>query len=157
MLKRKTFEILDLTEKLASTEEALAALRRHLDVSPQARPEYSIGGYIPSEGAYRITEPSILISFPDPSNCLSVADTSETESMKPLLGADHTVIENTCWKKSDLREGDIITWKNDDGLVVHQIVEIRSDGVITKGTHNEGYDGLVEWNQIHSAVVAIVY
>lgn len=49
--------------------------------------------------------------------------------------------------------------------IVHQIVEVRSNGVITKGINNEIIDpdfipfdeGLVKWEDIIGLVVAVIY
>ena len=42
--------------------------------------------------------------------------------------------------------------------ILHQIIEIRSDGVFAKGINNEAADPfLVEWIDIEAVVVAIIY
>ncbi len=162
----------NLEAQLASRGRDLTALRREFDLlqedwdlwkkhsalAPQSRSDFEFWKSIPETGEWLIDRTSILISFPDPSNCLSVGVFVATESMRPAIGGGHQVIETTCFEISDLRAGDIISYRHPLGIITHQIVEVRPDGVITKGINLEDVDpSLVEWGDIQALVVAIIY
>jgi signal peptidase I len=72
---------------------------------------------------------------------------------------DHNAIVTTCFSNSDLQLGDIIIYDSHDGYrIIHQIIEIRPEGVITKGIHNEVADpSLILWDDVIALVIAIVY
>ena len=131
----------------------------HSDFSPQSREEYDYFGFIPSPGAYSIDRTSFFVSFPDPENCLFNSSVIATGSMKPALDAGHTTISTTCFEETDLRPGDIIVYRDSSfGLILHQIIQVNSDGVIAKGIHNEEADpGTVKWEDIAYLVVAVIY
>ena len=132
---------------------------------PQAREEYTPLLFIQSAGMVDIPEPSFLVSFPDPENCIALSNIIGTESMRPAFSGGHQAILNTCFEITDLRAGDIITFLYEDSLIIHQIIEIRPDGVVTKGINNEVLDGdfldldggIVGWDNMIGVLVAIVY
>jgi peptidoglycan hydrolase CwlO-like protein len=128
------------------------------NLAPQTRGSISVLGYYPQAGTYRVDQPSIIISFPNPASCFQVWHILGTSSMRPAIDAGHELIANTCFTKDDFRPGDIITYSNSLGNIIHQITEIRSEGVITKGIHNDSPDSLlVKWEEITGLVVAIIY
>lgn len=146
---RRNFDALNDKWKLWTT---------HSELAPQRRDSVEYFGYIPSAGGYNIDKTSILISFTNPTKCLQVSRILGTSSMRPAFDAGHQLIVNTCFLKDDFRPGDIITYSNSLGNVVHQIVEVRSQGMITKGIHNEVSDPLlVRWEEITGLVVAIIF
>lgn len=162
----------NLEVQLESRERDLNTLRSELDLLqrnwdlwkahsalvPQSRSDVEFFGSVQEPGEQMIDRTSILISFPDPSNCLSVGVFVATESMRPAIGGGHQVIETTCFDISDLRAGDIISYRHPLGTITHQIVGVTPDGVITKGINVEDVDpSLVEWDDIEALVVAIVY
>ncbi|MFC1754082.1 hypothetical protein ACFL96_11945 [Thermoproteota archaeon] len=133
--------------------------RLHSALVPPDRNEYSVIGYIPYAGEWQIDETSFLISFPDTSNCIIWNNLAGTGSMQPAMGGGHTAVGTTCFSNNDLQLGDIIVY--DDGLgmnIIHQIIEIRPEGVITKGIHNEVADpSVILWGDILYVVIAIIY
>jgi signal peptidase I len=86
-------------------------------------------------------------------------DIAGTGSMRPAMHGGHTTIETTCFSNNDLQLGDIIVYDDLEGRnVIHQIIEIRPEGVITKGINNEVADpGMILWDDIISLVIAIIY
>lgn len=133
--------------------------RLHADLAPKNRIAFDVTGYLPSAGEYTISQSSVLISFPDPENCLLLGDISFTGSMRPAMHGGHTAIETTCFSNSDLQLGDMIAYDDNEGtIILHQIIEIRPEGVIAKGINNEIADpDLVLWADIIALVIAIVY
>ena len=134
--------------------------RLHAELAPQNRIAYDVLGYIPEAGNWDIDQSSVVISFPNPENCLMLGDIAFTGSMRPAMHGGHTTIETTCFSNSDLQLGDIISYVNheEDIEIIHQIIEIRPEGVIAKGINNEVADpGVILWDDIISLVIAIVY
>ena len=133
--------------------------RLQADLAPKARDEYSVIGYIPYAGEWLIEESAIFISFLDPENCVMLGNIAFTGSMRPAMHGGHTTIETTCFSNNDLQLGDIIVYDDLEGRnVIHQIIEIRPEGVITKGINNEVADpGMILWDDIISLVIAIIY
>lgn len=131
--------------------------RLHADLSPKARTEYGFVGYISDVGEYYFDQTMFLISFPDPENCLRIGFLSNTGSMRPVMHGGHNTIGTTCFVNNDFQVGDIIVY--DDGKnIIHQIIEIRTEGVITKGINNEVADQeLVLWENITALIIAIIY
>jgi len=133
--------------------------KRHSDLAPQSRSQYSVVGYFSSAGRYNIDQPSFIVSFPDPARCLYVSSPLATGSMKPAFDAGHTVVATTCFSQTDLRPGDIIIYRAPNGAqILHQILEVRPNGIITKGIHNETADpAIVSWSNIEALVIAIIF
>ena len=60
-------------------------------------------------------------------------------SMKPKIQpGDVVVITNK--KNNDLKINDIITFKEDNDIVTHRIVDIKDNGYVTKGDNNNSID-----------------
>ena len=141
---------------------------KHKELSPPVNDDVNVIGYLPNAPqSYYMTETAVLISFEDPDNCLRYSG-GWGRSMQPAQGHGHTTIRTVCFDPSSLRPGDIIVFRpRFDGEVdasfriLHQIVELRADGVITKGIFNDVLDqewmDLVRWEDIDSLVVAIIY
>lgn len=132
--------------------------RSHADLAPKARTEYGFIGYISNAGDYYFDQTMFLISFPDPENCLRIGFLSNTGSMRPAMHGGHNTIGTTCFVNNDFQEGDIIVYDDDGTSIIHQIIEIRTEGVITKGINNEVTDSeLVLWENIIALIIAIIY
>jgi hypothetical protein len=155
-LKDAYYELKDLYDPLKVKYDLW---RLQADLAPKARDEYSYLGYIPYAGEWLIEESAILISFPDPGKCHELGILAGTGSMRPAMYGDHNAIVTTCFSNSDLQLGDIIIYDSHDGYrIIHQIIEIRPEGVITKGIHNEVADpSLILWDDVIALVIAIVY
>ena len=157
MLHDDYISLLDTYDALKATYDLW---RLHADLAPKNRIEYDVLGYIPYAGEWLIEESAILISFLDPENCVMLGNIAFTGSMRPAMHGGHTTIETTCFSNSDLQLGDIISYVNheEDIAIIHQIIEIRPEGVIAKGINNEVADpGVILWDDIISLVIAIVY
>ena len=138
--------------------------QKHASLAPQARSDIELIGFIPEAGNWDIEETAIIITFPDPENCIRLGRTVGTQSMRPAMGGGHSFVETTCFDKTSLRAGDIISFQSnvpqsDESIeVLHQIVEVRTNGVVTKGINNDLIDpSPVSWDDILGLVVVIIY
>ena len=156
-------------DSLTSDRDALQtrfdALVRGFEFAPQARTLYSLTDE--AEDWFRLEEGvhyefeedygQVLIRFPDPANCADVWTAGDENAMRPVFSGGHSLLFTTCFNDSDIREGDIISFTQADGIIFHQVIEVVSNGVITKGIENETDDGLVLWRDIEGILVAIVF
>lgn len=84
---------------------------------------------------------SYIDKFDTPQFYIYKAYIISTESMEPTINkGDVIIIKKT--KKEDLKENDIITYKDKGEVITHRIVEIKPNGnkYITKGDNNEARD-----------------
>lgn len=84
---------------------------------------------------------SYIDKFDTPQFYIYKAYIISTESMQPTLNkGDVIIIKKT--KKEDLKENDIITYKDKGEIITHRIVEIKPNGnkYITKGDNNIAKD-----------------
>lgn len=91
----------------------------------------------------------------------SLSRYAPSKSMVPVLDYGATGIGIKPKSEDELHIGDIITFRQDDDLIVHRIVEkgIDKDGwfFITKGDNNNITDGKIRFSQIDSVLVALIY
>lgn len=84
-----------------------------------------------------------------------------SKSMIPILSEGATGIGIKPKSEEDIHIGDIISFKQGNGLIVHRVVEkgIDREGIffITKGDNNDINDGKIRFSQIDSVLVAIIY
>lgn len=84
---------------------------------------------------------SYIDKFDTPQFYIYKAYIISTESMEPTINkGDVIIIKKT--KKENLKENDIITYKDKGEVITHRIVEIKPNGnkYITKGDNNESRD-----------------
>jgi hypothetical protein len=73
-------------------------------------------------------------------------------SMKPTLSWEDIVEVEPCVQ---VRAGDVLLFKSGDKLVIHRVVAVRSDGLVTRGDHNNHADAcLLAPRDIMGRVVA---
>jgi len=76
-------------------------------------------------------------------------------SMNPTIKAGDVLILD----KPDILlidEGDIIAYRGNNGIVIHRVIEVRGDTLITKGDSNEGADAPVSKENYIGRVVYII-
>lgn len=71
-------------------------------------------------------------------------------SMEPALSIDDLIIVKKC---DDYDIGDIIVYQRNYELIVHRIVEIDGNNVITKGDANNIYDKAIDISSIKGRVI----
>ena len=149
----------ELQEDFDDLQTDWNAWEEHSQVAPQRRSEYDYIGFTPSPGQYSVAQTSFFVSFPDATNCLLESSILATSSMKPAFNAGHTIVLTTCFTETDLQPGDIIAYQPESGApILHQIMEISSSGLRTKGISNNVEDSaLVEMADVLGIVVAIIY
>ena len=80
-----------------------------------------------------------------------------SDSMEPALPVGSIVIAERVRDAAALRVGDIVTYKNPavPFTITHRIVEIREEGVVTKGDNLEEADGVVKWEWVRYRIKLI--
>ena len=85
----------------------------------------------------------------------------ESDSMEPFLGKGANGIVIELKNESEINVGDIVTFRKDDKLIVHRVIEkgADSEGIyfITKGDNNEIDDGKIRFDEIEHRLVGILY
>ncbi|MBQ4634703.1 MAG: signal peptidase I [Bacilli bacterium] len=74
-------------------------------------------------------------------------------SMEPALSIDDLIIVKKC---DDYDIGDIIVYQRNYELIVHRIVEIDENNVITKGDANNIYDKAIDISSIKGRVILTI-
>ena len=154
-----SFKLEELQENFGNLQTNWNAWEEHSQVAPQRRAGYDYIGFTPTPGQYSVAQTSFFVSFPDATNCLLESSLLATSSMKPAFDAGHTVVLTTCFTETDLQPGDMIAYQPEYGApILHQITEISSSGLKTKGISNNVEDSvLVATADILGIVVAIIY
>ena len=78
---------------------------------------------------------------------------TETGSMSPTIEVGDIIIIKI---GDEIKENDIITYKQDDVLITHRIEQIDGDTIITKGDYNNIQDEPIEKNQVIGKAVYII-
>lgn len=124
---------------------------------PTPSADFRLIGYVDQAREFFVKEPSILIRFKNPSECLRRVFLSG-RSMMPMMGDGTEIIMNRCFRADALRVGDIIAFTDKAGdHVIHQIIEIAGNGVVTKGINNRNSDGILKWDRIEAQVVGVMF
>ena len=76
-----------------------------------------------------------------------------TESMKPNITTSDLIIVK---KTNDYKEDEVVVYQSHGMLVVHRIIEINGDEVITQGDANDGQDEPINISQIKGEVVKVI-
>lgn len=91
----------------------------------------------------------------------SLSTYASTGSMKPLFDESANGLRIQPTSASEIKVGDIITFKRGNDLVVHRVIETGTDesGIyfITKGDNNTYDDGKVYFDQVLYKTVALFY
>lgn len=67
--------------------------------------------------------------------------------MRPALD-ERSVVLFEPYAGQPLRVGDIVEWSRGNLRILHRVIEVRPNGVVTKGDANDRDDGLVPWSRI---------
>lgn len=122
------------------------------------------GTYEKSSPSDWITEDQIKVGRNEVTIDLKGATISryaDTNSMDPVLDENSNGIEIPARKPSQIQEGDIITYKMDQELIVHRVKEIGNDKkgwyCIPKGDNNRSSDDKIRFEDIEYITVGILY
>lgn len=148
----------DLTSAKRTIDD-LQKLAPPFNYYPQRRSEYTVKGYIPTPGKYSIAEPSILVSFPNAGKYFIYGRPLGTGSMQPFFGAGASLIETKGFTTTDIAVGDIVTWEDPTRKmrIIHQVIKVLPNGVVTKGFNNLKDDGLIPWTWVQSLVIGVIF
>ena len=91
----------------------------------------------------------------------SLSRYAPTGSMKPVLDEGSNGIRIKPASESDIHIGDIITFEQDNMLIVHRVVDIGSDNngtyFITQGDNTNISDGKIRFNQIKYITIGVIW
>ncbi len=91
----------------------------------------------------------------------SLSRYAPTGSMLPVLDKDSNGIRIVPENEEQIEIGDIITFEQDNQLIVHRVIEIGTDNegtyFITKGDNNNVIDGKVRFRDIKYVTIAIIW
>lgn len=79
---------------------------------------------------------------------------TETGSMSPTIEIGDVIVIKI---GDEIKENDIITYKQDDVLITHRIEQIDGDTIITKGDFNNTFDEPIKRNQVIGKVVHVIH
>jgi signal peptidase I len=91
----------------------------------------------------------------------SLSRYASTGSMIPVFDQGANGIRIKPQSEKDIHVGDIITFKQDNYMVVHRVIEIGTDQngtyFITKGDNNSVNDGKVRFSDISYITIGVIY
>lgn len=109
------------------------------------------------ENQIEINEDSVIIHVKN----ASLGKYAATGSMKPVLDENSNGIRIVPSSKEEIHLGDVITYQDNNDLIIHRVVEIGNDEngwyVITKGDNNDVSDGKVRYSQIKFITIGILW
>ena len=110
-----------------------------------------------NENDITIYDDKIVINIED----ASMSRYAPTGSMKPLLDENSNGIRVVPDSIEDIHVGDIISFKQDNLLIVHRVVEIGEDedGVyfITKGDNTNLIDGKIRFEDVEYKTIGVIW
>jgi len=125
---------------------------------PEVIPERDSPGDYIKEYQIHIYPDKVVIDVQSP----ILAAFADTNSMDPVFDAQHNAIEVVPQRTSDVRVGDIVSYKTDYGNIIHRIKEIGQDEdgwyAIFQGDNNPIPDpGRIRFEQLQRKAIAFIY
>lgn len=118
--------------------------------------EASPSDYIPEDNI-KLYKDRVVILIDNP----SISSYADTNSMLPVLDAGSNGIKFVPKSEKEIKVGDIISFKSENKIIVHRVVNIGSDELgtyfITKGDNNKYADEKIRFSDIVSKTIAIIY
>jgi len=109
------------------------------------------------ENQIQVFDDKIVINIKD----ASIGRYAPTGSMKPVLDENSNGIRIIPQIEEDIHIGDIITFEQEDKLIIHRVIDKGTDekGVyfITKGDNNQISDGKIRFQDIKYITVGIIW
>jgi hypothetical protein len=111
-----------------------------------------------SEKQIRVYDDRVVLDVDDP----IWSSFTDTNSMDPLLDAGANGIEIKPQFEDDIHVGDVISYKTENGIIVHRVIEISYDeeGIyyVVKGDNNPTADkDKVRFADVQGILIAVVY
>jgi signal peptidase I len=99
----------------------------------------------------------IILKIPN----ATISHYSNTNSMLPTLGENSKGIRIKPSNETDIDIGNIISFKKNNNLIVHRVIEIGKDNLgtyfITKGDNNNFKDGKIRFHEIEYVTIGIIW
>lgn len=117
----------------------------------------SPGDHVP-ENDIEVYSDRVVIRLDNP----KWASFADTNSMDPIFDKGNNAIQITPKDPDQIQVGDIISYKKDNTVIIHRVIEKGIDGqgvyFIVKGDNNPSPDpGKIRFEQITRLTVAVVY
>lgn len=129
---------------------------REFPLSSNNYEEASPSDYI-QEDNIKLYKDRVVILIDNP----SISSYADTNSMLPVLDAGSNGIKFVPKSEKEIKVGDIISFKSENKIIVHRVVNIGSDELgtyfITKGDNNKYADEKIRFSDIVSKTIAIIY
>ena len=72
--------------------------------------------------------------------------------MSPTINVDDMLLVKLT---TDIKKGDIITYKNEENFITHRVIEANGDKIITKGDSNNSEDKIINKDAVLGKIVKI--
>ena len=109
------------------------------------------------ENQIQVFEDKIVINI----DKASISRYAPTGSMLPVLDEGSNGIRIVPKSEAEIHIGDIITFKQDNMLIVHRVIEIGSDNegkyFITKGDNSPINDGKIRFKDIEYITIGVIW
>ena len=76
----------------------------------------------------------------------------QSGSMSPTINVDDMLLVKLT---TDIKKGDIITYKNEENFITHRVIEANGDKIITKGDSNNSEDKRINKDAVLGKIVKI--
>lgn len=76
----------------------------------------------------------------------------QSGSMSPTINVDDMLLVKLT---TDIKKGDIITYKNEENFITHRVIEANGDKIITKGDSNNSEDKIINKDAVLGKIVKI--
>ena len=80
----------------------------------------------------------------------------KTGSMEDTIHVNDIVIEKILKDKNNIKVNDIISYKEENYIITHRVIEVRDDKIITKGDANNAEDDPIAKDAVIGKVTKIV-
>jgi len=109
------------------------------------------------ENQIHVYENAIVIDI----DSASISRYASTGSMKPVLDEDSTGIRIIPKSENQVNVGDIITFEQDNDLIIHRIIEKGEDSggiyFITQGDNSNITDGKIRFKDIKYVTIGVIW
>jgi len=110
-----------------------------------------------NQNQIKVLKDKVIIHIDD----ASLSHYASTGSMKPVLDENSNGIRISVESVDDINEGDIVSFKKDNMLIVHRVIKKGVDGegvyFITKGDNNSIDDGKIRFDQIDYKTIGVIW
>lgn len=88
---------------------------------------------------------------------LTIVTIAPTNSMDPTLDKEAVILRYKPNNISEIYVGDIVSFQFYDDIIIHRVIGIKDNKLLTKGDNNKWNDGWIEFEKVKGKLVAIIY